>query len=31
MAWTLADLAEAATPSAEHVGWALYLRKSVAA
>jgi magnesium chelatase family protein len=29
VAWTLADLDAAASPSGDHVGWALYLRKSV--
>ena len=31
VAWTLADLDAASAPTAEHLGWALYLRKSVAA
>jgi len=29
VAWTLADLDGGGSPSGEHVGWALYLRKSV--
>ena len=29
VAWTLADLDNATAPSREHVGWALYLRRSV--
>ncbi|MFB2555001.1 YifB family Mg chelatase-like AAA ATPase [Herbiconiux liangxiaofengii] len=30
VAWTLADLDGATSPNGDHVGWALYLRKSVA-
>ncbi|GAA2232107.1 YifB family Mg chelatase-like AAA ATPase [Herbiconiux moechotypicola] len=30
VAWTLADLAGGGTPTPEHLGWALYLRRSVA-
>jgi magnesium chelatase family protein len=31
VAWTIADLEGATVPTADHVGWALFLRKSVAA
>lgn len=31
VAWTVADLAGGGAPTAEHVGWALFLRRSVAA
>ncbi|MGD8167406.1 YifB family Mg chelatase-like AAA ATPase [Herbiconiux sp. P16] len=30
VAWTIADLEEASAPTSDHVGWALFLRKSVA-
>jgi magnesium chelatase family protein len=31
VAWTLADLDAVPSPTPDHVGWALFLRKSVSA